>query len=147
MTRQILTLALAVAAAAGTAFSQSFTFSQKNSYSVGIAPGSIVTADFNGDGFLDIAFLSYDLTSSASSSISGSLYVMLGRFGGTFGPAQLVANVTGASVSAGDFNRDGKIDLVVSSPRNLTLQAISGTPPSGGPITILLGNGDGTFRM
>lgn len=104
-------------------------------------------ADFNGDGLLDLAFLSFDVAAAASSPISGSLYVMPGRADGTFGQAQLVPNVSGASVSAGDFNKDGKADLVISSPRNLTLQAISGQPPAAGPITILLGNGDGTFRM
>jgi len=252
MRRTILSLPVALCALAGTALSQSFTFSQKNSYPVGTAPGSIVSADFNGDGkpdlatmdivsftvsvlmgngdgtfralaayalpcqpahittgdfvkdgkpdllivciassniyvlpgrgdgtfatavpttasvgvlaFLDylrpgigdfngdgvpdIAFLSFDLATAMNGApISGSLYVMLGRNNGTFGPAQLVPNVTGASVSTGDFNRDGKIDLVVSSPRNLKLEAITGqTPPATGPITILLGNGDGSFR-
>ena len=247
---KLLTLAPVVFAAAGAAFGQSFTFSQKNSFPVGTAPGVIVTADFNGDGkadlatmdivsftvsvlmgngdgtfralaayalpcqpvhmtvgdfvkdgkpdllivciaspsvyvlpgrgdgtfgapilttapvgvlgfldylrpgigdfngdgFLDVAFLSFDVTAAASSPISGSLYVMLGHGDGMFGSAQLVQNVTGASVSTGDFNKDGKLDLVVSSPKNLTLQAVSGTPPAAGPITILLGNGDGTFR-
>jgi uncharacterized protein (TIGR03437 family) len=250
MMRRILAVAVGLLSFAGLAASQAFTFSQKNSYSVGTAPGVIVTADFNGDGkadlatmdivgftvsvlmgngdgtfralaayslpcqpvhmtvgdfvkdgkpdllivciasssiyvlpgrgdgtfgqarstmapvnvlgfldylrpgigdfngdgLLDIAFLSFDVAAAASSPISGSLYVMLGRNDGTFGAAQLVPNATGASVSVGDFNKDGKVDLVVSSPANLTLQAVSGKPPTAGPVAILLGNGDGTFR-
>lgn len=248
--RRVLAVAVTVLSFAGLAASQSFTFSQKNSYSVGTAPGVIVSADFNGDGkadlatmdivsftvsvmmgngdgtfralaayslpcqpvhmtvadfvkdgkpdllivciaspsiyvlpgrgdgtfgqaiattapvsvlgfldylrlgigdfngdgLLDIVFLSFDVAAAATSPISGSLYVMLGHNDGTFGAAQLVPNVTGASVSIGDFNKDGKVDLVVSSPANLTLQAVSGKPPTAGPVTILLGNGDGTFR-
>ena len=60
----------------------------------------------------------------------------LGNGNGTFGLLSTVE--TGLSggleaLAAGDFNGDGKLDLAV----------LLGT----GPITILLGNGDGTFTV
>jgi hypothetical protein len=60
--------------------------------------------------------------------------VLFGNGDGTFGPAVNLAVGSGASsVSVGDFNHDGKLDLAVTL-------ALSDT------VAILLGNGDGTFQ-
>jgi FG-GAP-like repeat/Abnormal spindle-like microcephaly-assoc'd, ASPM-SPD-2-Hydin len=92
---------------------------------VGVGPVSIVAADFNHDGNLDLA-----MANSYSSYIS----VLMGNGDGTFLPSTQSPPVpTGERfVTVGDFNGDGKLDLVA----NTTVQ-----------ISVLLGNGDGTFQQ
>src|SRR5207253_8088767 len=52
----------------------------------------------------------------------------------TYKPAQtLEAGITPRSVAAGDFNSDGKPDLAVANSGSTT-------------VSVLLGNGDGTFQ-
>ncbi len=85
-------------------------------------PDSFVLADFNDDGIPDMV------------QASGS--VLLGNGDGTFTAASKAIPVSGAAIAVGDFNRDGKLDLVVASDYPQS---------SGHNITALLGNGDGTF--
>ena len=91
-------------------------------------PEGIVVADFNGDGKLDLAVSNHDNNTVAVFLNDGS-----GRFGLPIVTTVAVADNLGP-LAVGDFNEDGKADLVVST--FLAPQA-----------TILLGNGDGTFRQ
>ena len=102
------------------------TFQSPNSYPVGPAPGAPVIADFNGDGFPDIAV--------TATGFSGNLSVLLGKGDGTYQPAANYPTAFGANgVVAADFNGDGKMDLAVAN----------GTSQN---ILVFLGNGDGTFQ-
>jgi FG-GAP-like repeat/Abnormal spindle-like microcephaly-assoc'd, ASPM-SPD-2-Hydin len=86
---------------------------------------SVIDADFNGDGKLDLA-----VTNGGDNAVS----VLLGNGDGTF--RSQVNYSTGNSpnsVAVGDFNGDGKLDLVVVNYLDNS-------------ISVLLGNGDGTFR-
>ena len=86
----------------------------------------IVARDFNGDGKLDLA---------AVNLVGSSVTVYLGDGTGGFA-AQAFAAGTGAyDVDAADFNSDGKLDLVTANwAGNM-----------GTTVSVLLGNGDGTF--
>jgi Ca2+-binding RTX toxin-like protein len=98
------------------------SFSPAVSYAAGTNPQAVVTADFNGDGRLDLATVNYG---------DNTVSVLLGNANGTFQPAQ--ASATGAgplSVAVGDFNADGKLDVVAANA---------------GDVSVLLGNGDGTL--
>jgi hypothetical protein len=97
------------------------------------APGStLILADLNGDGKLDIAVT---LLNSP-----GGVAVLLGNGNGTFSqPKVYSAGADAVSVAAADFNGDGKIDLAVS------FNAL-GSGTNGG-VAVLFGNGDGTFRI
>jgi hypothetical protein len=105
------------------------TFRSPVNYATGDSPSSVATGDFNGDGKLDLA-----VANSGADNGVGSVSVLLGRGDGTFDSAVNYSGGFGSlSLAVGDFNRDGKLDLV---------EANFGTSN----VTILLGNGDGTFQ-
>jgi hypothetical protein len=104
-------------------------FANPVSYPVGTSPAAVVVADFNGDGKLDIA---------VANTGSGNVSVLLNNGDGTFKPAvNFDAGMAGpTSIEVADFNNDGIQDLAVWS----------GTSPGSSTLTVLLGNGDGTFQ-
>jgi hypothetical protein len=116
---------------------QTYVFGRAD-FPVGNSPNAIVTGDFNNDGVLDIA-----VTNSYDNTVS----ILLGRPDATFAPQ--VAYPTGplpVAIVAGDFNGDGNLDLAVTDG-NCTPPHES-EPPQCSPstISILLGNGDGSFQ-
>jgi len=106
------------------AVAQTGLFGAGGSFAVGANPESIVTADFNGDGKLDLA---------TANSGDNTVSVLLGDGTGHFAPASTFFTGSGPlQVLAADLNRDGKRDLVV----------LNG---SGNSLTVLLGTGSGGF--
>jgi len=105
-------------------------FAKPVTYAVGTNPQGIVIADFNSDGKLDIA-----VANSGSNNVS----ILLGNGDGTFRPAEnFDAGNSPSAILLGDFNEDGKPDLALFQ---------TGDDQSTiGSVSILLGNGDGTFR-
>lgn len=94
--------------------------------------------DFNGDGKTDL-LISNECVSDADCT-QGTVAVLLGNGDGTYQPA--VISNTGAvlaSVTIGDFNRDGKLDVAVNN-------GCADVGCTGGSVNILLGNGNGTFQ-
>jgi uncharacterized membrane protein len=100
---------------------------------------SIVVADVNGDGKLDLVVANGCLGSDCS---TGSVGVLLGKGDGTFEKVRTyssgAASVFGSHVAVGDLNGDGKLDLAVATTGT--------TCCSEGLVGVLLGNGDGTFK-
>jgi len=104
-------------------------------YTAGAAPNAVATGDFNGDGKQDVVVANGGDTSRSN---PGGMSVFLGKGDGTFQPAIAVnAGKNPISVAVGDFNGDGKLDLVVAD---------SGDRPNG-VVSVLLGNEDGTFQL
>jgi len=108
------------------------TFATAANYATGSQPFSVATGDFDGDGNTDLV-----VANVAETTVS----VFLGKGDGTFQQGVIYQAGTAArSVVVGDFNGDGKLDLAVANQS-------CGTPGCGpGVISILLGNGDGTFQ-
>jgi len=75
---------------------------------------------------------------------------LLGNGDGTFQPAvpYSTGGVEAVSVAIADVNRDGKLDLLVANAcgNSSNCQPGSGTNPGPGTVSVLLGNGDGTFQ-
>jgi uncharacterized repeat protein (TIGR01451 family) len=119
-------------AAAGLSFVQAgptpFSLARDGSGLIGLA-----TADLNGDGKPDLVVTYYDNLGSGN---QGFVAVMLGNGDGTFKPPTVIytlpLNVGAYGVLAKDFDRDGKIDLVVASAEAKQ-------------ILWFKGHGDGTF--
>ncbi len=102
------------------------TFGPPVSYRVGSLPVAMFVGDFNGDGNPDLA---------VANRLSGTISILLSNADGTFRPRVDLAAGDGQyldSITGGDFNRDGKLDLAVSADT--------------GVVQILEGNGNGTFR-
>jgi hypothetical protein len=115
------------------------TFQPAQSFSSGgLYSYSVAVGDFNGDGKSDVVVANECQTSACS---GGSVSVLLGNGDGTFQPAQSYASggVYALSVAVGDFNGDGKSDVVVANECQTSAC-------SGGSVGVLLGNGDGTFQ-
>jgi hypothetical protein len=84
----------------------------------------VFTADFNGDGNLDLAAGASPPNSMPETAL------LFGNGDGSFQPAVFPSNLTGTfPESTGDFNNDGKPDLLTTND------------------VAFLGNGDGTFTV
>ena len=94
--------------------------------------GSIQVGDFNGDGLADIAF--------ACGYTSSTAGVMLSHGDGTFAPPQTFTGANSSMLATGDFDQDGKLDIIVIGPN-----ANTGTGAVASGIQFFHGNGDGTF--
>ncbi len=101
------------------------------------APGGLAAGDLDADGNADL--VTSDQTGDA---VAVFLADASGTFPGAVPPSQppeYPAHPSPADVALGDFNGDGKLDIVCA---NADADA-QGNP--GGSIDVLLGNGDGTF--
>ena len=104
----------------------------------GFGTNSVAVADVNGDGKRDL------VVSSCGSEFdcfgTGLVGILLGNGDGTFQPVTTYSTSAGYadSVAVADLNGDSNLDLVVA---NCTINC-SGY----GSVSVLLGNGDGTFR-
>ena len=109
-------------------------FGTAKNYPVGMNAKAIVVADFNNDGKLDIA-----VANSSSNNVS----ILLGNGDGTFQATRNfdAGGTSGSSLAAADFNGDGKLDVVVGIPANVQLPGCGGSS-----VSVLFGNGDGTFQ-
>ncbi len=100
------------------------------SSATGFEPVSVVAADLNSDGVLDLVVTSLN----GGAPGLGTVTVLLGKGDGTFTPAPVnpVPGSVPSSVTVADFNGDGKPDLAIANAGSNTLN-------------VFLGNGDGTF--
>lgn len=104
-----------------TASAQSASFSRTDYPTLG---NNHIAADLNGDAILDLA-----------GTGTNAVGVMLGNGDGTFRPrVNFAVGGQAQDLAAGDFNGDGRVDLVVS----LNDTAFS--------LSLLTGNGNGTFN-
>lgn len=106
------------------------TFKPAANFSVvgfnGLSPYSVAVADFNKDGKSDLV---------TANNVSNNISVLFGKDNGSFDPAvNFVLQSASApiSVTVGDFNRDGKSDIVTANNASQN-------------ISVLLGNGTGGF--
>lgn len=99
---------------------------------------SLVVADFNGDGFLDLA-ANYPGDSGVvgpggdSHYAGGKIYVLFGRGDGRFPEIEIIDAESPMNLAVADFNHDGRPDLVTA---NFNEDA----------VTVYLGLGNGLFE-
>jgi Bacterial Ig-like domain (group 3)/FG-GAP-like repeat len=105
------------------------TFRPAVAYSSGgTGSTSVTVADLNGDGNPDLVL------------VGAGVSVLLGNGNGTFKRAVIYdGGLDPRSAAVADLNGDGRLDIVVAN-------LIAGRNSNDGEATVLLGNGDGTFR-
>jgi hypothetical protein len=103
------------------------TFRAAQNFRTGIWPKSAVVGDFNGDRIQDLA-----VANAGSNDVS----ILLGNGDGTFRAAlNFAVGTFPTSIAVGDFDNDAIQDLAVANSNSYSNE-----------VSVLLGNGDGTFR-
>ena len=125
-------------------------------------PQSMIAADFNGDGKLDLAVCGWNGISPANGVV-----ILYGGGDGTFGPPTVIDTLPAVSLAAVDLYGDGHLDLVIGygkavsqtsavglwSEGGLNHYALWSTPPdplpTPGDIHVTVGdlNGDGRIDI
>src|SRR5216117_1455056 len=115
---------------------QTVSFMTHKDFVSGTNPISVAVGDFNGDGIQDLVLTNYNCCNpfNCCHPNNYTVAVLLGNGDGSFHAARTFAvGIAPWSVAVGDFNGDGKPDLVVANNGSAT-------------VSVLLGNGDGTFQ-
>ena len=104
------------------------TLQPKADYTVGMGPGFIAVADVNADTVLDVLVINAG---------ANTLSVLLGNGNGTLQTkVDYPTSTTPTALALADVNGDGKIDIVASNSSNSVTPSV---------VSVLLGNGNGTF--
>ena len=108
------------------------TFAPAVSFAAGVSPEALAVADFNNDGWDDLA---------VGNRSDNTVQVRPGTGPGTGllgAPATINTAADPASLAVGDFNLDDAVDLLVG--------ASGGAEATAGTLQVFAGNGDGTFN-
>jgi hypothetical protein len=107
------------------------TFQAAQSFAVEGGSYSVAVGDFNGDGHLDLAVPGGPETVSILLGNGDATFQAPHNYAAGLPPMCDQCDVGVSSIAVGDFNGDGYVDLAVAG---------------GEGVSVLLGNGDGSFR-
>src|SRR5215211_7887460 len=113
------------------------TFRPKTDFPLGMQTQAVAAGDFNSDGRVDLVV--------TLNSPQFSLALLTGTGTGSFNPPTYFPNTSGfdsPAIAATDLNGDGRLDLVVMH----TIACFTAPCRAARSITVLLGNGNGTFQ-
>jgi hypothetical protein len=113
------------------------TFRAKTDFPIGVQAQAVAAGDFNSDGRVDLVV--------TLNSPQVSLALLTGTGTGTFNAPTFFSNTSGfdsPAIVATDLNGDGRLDLVVMH----NIACFTAPCRAARSITVLLGNGNGTFQ-
>jgi len=121
-----------------------FTFTSTD-LPLGHQANDVTVADANRDGHLDLLVAAGEPDTLGGFG-EGDVFVLLGAGDGTFGPpVDYVVPHGPMQIVAGDFNRDGLVDIATGNQSSIVRDDCSNTWKTWDSVSILAGAGNGTF--